>query len=156
MREWSGHSHFRAFYELLPDPPQYIMDFSIHIGDDLGATVQKDIYMGSDYYYLCVFNETTGYYYASDFEYSPGLAANWICETVLGCKIGSWSGGSYGSKQYFWSAYWWNADNPYTTFGIMSGSTSYHIHEVTASPYYEYMTAYYQDANDFYCMKTSS
>jgi hypothetical protein len=157
MRSGSSSCKFKAFYELLPDGPQYIDDFSIHIGDDLGATVQRDWLYGANYYYVCVFNETTGYYFADVFPYAPSpMSANWVTETPSGWKIGTWNGGSYGPTEYFWDAYWWDAANPYVTYGITQGAQFWHMKMNTGAPYNEHMTATYQSATSFYCQKTST
>jgi len=154
MRQNSPYSYFKAWYELLPDAPVYINDFSIHIGDDLGATVQ---YAGGGYYYLCIFNETTGYYFASNFSYTPSpVCAEWIVETQPTWKIGNWDTGSYGS-QCFWEAYWWYGPNPYAVHrGITEGAAWNNIKMNTPSPYWEHMTAYYDGATSFHAQKTST
>ena len=153
MRNNPPYSYFKAWYELLPAGPVYIDDFSIHVGDLLGATVQRDWLYGANWYYLCIVNETTGYYFADVFNYIPSpVCAEWIVETPATWKIGTWTGGD----QHFWDAYWWDAANPYITYGITEGAFHWHIKMNTGSPYNEHMTAYYDGPTAFYAKKTST
>lgn len=151
MKDYApGGMHFEAFYEELPANPTWITDFSISKGDDLGATVQRDLTYGNNYYYVCVFDETTGYYFAGVYPYTPApVSAEWIVETPVGYQIGS-----FGTET-FKSACWWDAANPGTTYGItISQNISYHIKMET--PLGEYMTAYQDSATGFHAIKTSS
>lgn len=152
MREWSPHCYFKCWYELLPAAPVYINGITLHIDDELGATVQRDWNYGANWYFLCIMNQTTGQYFASVFNYVPSpVCGEWIVETPHGYRIGTWNW-----PQGFWDAYWWDAGNPYTTYRITQGATYYHIKMNTGSPHYEHATAYYDGPTGFHVQKTST